>query len=215
MNTYLFQKNFAIIVNIMESEKISGIFGSKTRYKLIKLFILSNDESFFVREITRIIDEQINSVRRELNNLSQIGLLLSKNKNNKLYYRVNKKSQIYDGLAMMFGVASQPKAASITVDNCKLKAIKLNSNFNKLVDAANSVVLGGIFSGRKKDPVDILCIVDDRDTKIESLRTLGEIENELNISIRFSVLTRDEYQLSLSLDSDPYATMCRDGQKIK
>ena len=199
----------------MESEKKSGIFGSKTRYKLIKLFILSNDESFFVREITRIIDEQINSVRRELNNLSQIGLLLSKNKNNKLYYRVNKKSQIYGGLAMMFGVSSQPKAASIAVDNGKLKAVKLNGNFNKLVDAANSVVLGGIFSGHKKDPVDILCIVDDRDTKIESLRTLGEIENELNISIRFSVLTRDEYQLSLSLDSDPYATMCRDGQKIK
>ena len=98
----------------MESEKISGIFGSKTRYKLIKLFILSNDESFFVREITRIIDEQINSVRRELNNLSQIGLLLSKNKNNKLYYRVNKKSQIYGGLAMMFGAINQPKSASIT-----------------------------------------------------------------------------------------------------
>lgn len=199
----------------MESEKISGIFGSKTRYKLIKLFILSNDESFFVREITRIIDEQINSVRRELNNLSQIGLLLSKNKNNKLYYRVNKKSHIYGGLAMMFGVMNQPKSANIAVDNGKLKEIKVNRNFNKLVDAARSVVLGGIFSGDKKDPVDILCIVDDRDTKIESLRTLGEIENELNISIRFSVLTHDEYQLSLSLDSDPYATMCIDGQKIK
>ena len=139
LNTYLFQKNFAIIVNIMESEKISGIFGSKTRYKLIKLFILSNDESFFVREITRIIDEQINSVRRELNNLSQIGLLLSKNKNNKLYYRVNKKSQIHGGLAMMFGAINQPKLASIAVDNGKLKAIKVNSNFNKLVDSAKSV----------------------------------------------------------------------------
>lgn len=200
----------------MEPEKISGIFGSKTRYKLIKLFILSNDESFFVREITRIIDEQINSVRRELNNLSQIGLLLSKNKNNKLYYRVNKKSQIYSGLVVMFGVNSQPKAANIALeDNSKLKTIKFNANFNKLVNLANSVVLGGIFNGHKKDPVDILCIVDNRDIKIESLRMLGEIEYELNTSIRFSVLTRDEYQLNLNLGSDPYDTMCKDGQKIK
>jgi hypothetical protein len=203
------------MVNIMEPEKISGIFGSKTRYKLIKLFVLSNDESFFVREITRIIDEQINSVRRELSNLSRIGLLLSKNKNNKLYYKINKKSEIYGGLAMIFGVVGLPKRASLVEGNSKLKAIKLNDNFNKLINLANSVVLGGVFTGHKKDPVDILCIVDNRDVKIESLRILSEIENELNTSIRFSVLTRDEYQLSLSLGNDPYVTMCRDGQKIK
>jgi hypothetical protein len=44
---------------------IEQLFGSKTRVKLLKLFFSNPNRSFYVREITRTIDEQINSVRRE------------------------------------------------------------------------------------------------------------------------------------------------------
>ena len=40
------------------------LFGSKTRAKLLKLFFENPGKSFYVREMTRVIDEQINSVRR-------------------------------------------------------------------------------------------------------------------------------------------------------
>ena len=45
---------------------IDQLFGSKTRVKLLELFYSNPNRSFYVREITRKIDEQINSVRREL-----------------------------------------------------------------------------------------------------------------------------------------------------
>ena len=45
------------------------LFGSKTRVKLLQLFFRNPNRAFYVREITRKIDEQINSVRRELANL--------------------------------------------------------------------------------------------------------------------------------------------------
>ena len=53
---------------------IDALFGSKTRVKLLGLFMNNPERSFYVREITRNIGEQINSVRRELANLvRQIG----------------------------------------------------------------------------------------------------------------------------------------------
>ena len=48
---------------------IDALFGSKTRVKLLHLFLNNPGKSFYVREITRKIDEQINSVRRELSNM--------------------------------------------------------------------------------------------------------------------------------------------------
>ena len=53
---------------------LEKLFGSKTRAKLLALFFENTEKSYYVREITRVIEEQINSVRRELTNLSALGL---------------------------------------------------------------------------------------------------------------------------------------------
>ena len=68
---------------------IEQLFGSKTRVKLLQLFLANPGRSFYVRELTRKIDEQINSVRRELSNLMGIGIITSDSANNKLYYEVS------------------------------------------------------------------------------------------------------------------------------
>src|SRR5690554_6058160 len=81
---------------------VESLFGSKTRVKLLKLFINNANESFYVREITRKVDEQINSVRRELSNMTQAGIVTSENKDNKLYYKINKKNEYFNALHDMF-----------------------------------------------------------------------------------------------------------------
>ena len=68
---------------------IDALFGSKTRVKLLHLFLNNPGKSFYVREITRLIGEQINSVRRELSNMLDAGVLLSNTNDNKLYYEIN------------------------------------------------------------------------------------------------------------------------------
>lgn len=82
---------------------IEQLFGSKTRVKLLQLFYSNPNRSFFVREITRKIDEQINSVRRELSNLLNVGIITSETTNNKLYYEVNQKFEYYKPLQEIFG----------------------------------------------------------------------------------------------------------------
>src|ERR1700722_2228962 len=81
---------------------IEQLFGSKTRVKLLQLFYSNPNRSFYVREITRKIDEQINSVRRELSNLLNIGIIVSDSNNNRLYYEVNQKFKYFDPLQQIF-----------------------------------------------------------------------------------------------------------------
>src|SRR5206468_11122007 len=82
---------------------IEQLFGSKTRVKLLQLFYSNPNRSFYVREITRKIDEQINSVRRELANLLSIGIIKSDTNNNRLYYEVNQEYEFYQPLQEIFG----------------------------------------------------------------------------------------------------------------
>src|ERR1700684_653146 len=82
---------------------VEQLFGSKTRVKLLQLFYSNPNRSFYVRELTRKIDEQINSVRRELSNLLSIGIIVSDNTNNRLYYEVNQKFEYFTPLQQIFG----------------------------------------------------------------------------------------------------------------
>ena len=74
---------------------IDALFGSKTLVKLLHLFLNNPGKAFYVREITRLIDEQINSVRRELSNMLEVGFIMSKSKDNKLYYEINQRYEFY------------------------------------------------------------------------------------------------------------------------
>src|SRR4249920_531671 len=98
---------------------IEQLFGSKTRVKLLQLFFSNPNRSFYVREITRKIDEQINSVRRELSNLLSIGIITSDTNNNKLYYEVNQKYEYFPPLQQIFGggVKTAPKKSTVTDKN--------------------------------------------------------------------------------------------------
>src|SRR2546423_15386167 len=82
---------------------IDALFGSKTRVKLLHLFLNNPNRAFYVREITRKIDEQINSVRRELANMLSIGIIQSDSSNNRLYYEVNQSYLYYEPLKAIFG----------------------------------------------------------------------------------------------------------------
>jgi predicted transcriptional regulator len=81
---------------------LKALFSSNARVKLLRTFLLNPDEEFFIRELTRKLDEQINSVRRELDNLKKIGLLKSRVRNRKKYYYINKDFLIYSELRDIF-----------------------------------------------------------------------------------------------------------------
>ena len=98
---------------------IDALFGSKTRVKLLHLFLNNPNRAFYVREITRKIDEQINSVRRELANMLNVGIIKSDSSDNKLYYEVNQQYTYYTPLRAIFAdeKLDSPAAAAIEAND--------------------------------------------------------------------------------------------------
>ena len=90
----------------MKDLDISKIFGSKCRAKILERFFLENSswrqKLFHMRWLSRDIDEQINSVKRELDSLSELGILKSKTELKKKYFFVNPNFQLIDEFTSIF-----------------------------------------------------------------------------------------------------------------
>ncbi|RMD59438.1 hypothetical protein D6821_01215, partial [Candidatus Parcubacteria bacterium] len=56
---------------------LNKLFGSNARVKILKLFLSHPEGKFYIRQIARQLNLQLNSVRRELDNLEAFGLLKS------------------------------------------------------------------------------------------------------------------------------------------
>ncbi len=75
------------------------LFTSRTRVKLLDLFLLRPQREFHVRETCRITGMNINAVRRELANLEALGILRSRRAGNARFYTVNITCPVYRELA--------------------------------------------------------------------------------------------------------------------
>ncbi|MDR3291038.1 MAG: hypothetical protein LBT10_02715, partial [Methanobrevibacter sp.] len=81
---------------------LEKLFHSKTRVKILSYFSLNPGIKVYIREFSRILEENINSVRRELINLENIKILISEEKGNLKYYSMNKESPIYEEITNIF-----------------------------------------------------------------------------------------------------------------
>jgi hypothetical protein len=186
---------------------VDQLFGSKTRVKLLQLFFTNPNRSFYVREITRKIDEQINSVRRELSNLLSIGIITSDANNNRLYYEVNQEYEFYQPLGMIFGglkaapatkaskkgetaAESKIKAAEAVPEHALAKAVRGTGR----VDLA---VLTGQFTRDDSAGIDVLIVGDVNSAKVDKF--ISELEEAEKKELRYTVMPLDTYEYRLQI----------------
>jgi hypothetical protein len=177
---------------------IEQLFGSKTRVKLLQLFYSNPNRSFYVREITRKIDEQINSVRRELSNLLSIGMITSDNTNNKLYYEVNQKFEFFDPLQQIFGGGVKPtksKKAVVSDDGAEPEAAATSATDDhglKAVGHIDLAVFTGQFTRDETSGVDILIVGEVNPNALKKF--IDELEAKENKAIRYTVMSLADFQ---------------------
>jgi DNA-binding transcriptional ArsR family regulator len=69
---------------------------------IIEDVVSRSNTGFFIRELCRDTDEQINAVRRELMNLEALGILKSYEENKKKYYSMNRNCIFYNEFKEIF-----------------------------------------------------------------------------------------------------------------
>jgi len=173
---------------------IDALFGSKTRVKLLHLFLNHPGQSFYVREITRIIDEQINSVRRELSNMLEVGVITSDSADNKLYYQVNQRYEFYTPLRAIFGNepmdAAKPTLTDEVVSEQYLSAIAG-------ISALRLAILSGVLVKGSTSSVDVLLVGTLPASKVKA--AMGIIEKLEGREINYSVMSYEDFYYRLSV----------------
>ncbi len=166
---------------------IEQLFGSKTRVKLLQLFYSNPNRSFFVREITRKIDEQINSVRRELSNLLSIGIITSDNTNNKLYYEVNQKYEYFDPLHQIFGGGVKKIKKTNEVSESGEGDAGLKS-----VGHVELAVYTGQFTRDESVGIDFLVVGDINPNALQ--KYVDDLEAKENKAIRYILMDLNDFR---------------------
>lgn len=182
------------------------LFGSKTRVKLLSLFLNNPGRPYYVREITRKIEEQINSVRRELSNLLSIGIIKSESSNNRLYYEVDEKYQYYGELRAIFTTMPTPTRA--------LKETKEEDQIAKKIRTAGNVDLAfltGSFVRENHIGIDLFVVGDVNKTKMT--RVVEELEQEHGREINYTVMTSEDFNYRQGMN-DRFLTNIMDSKKI-
>lgn len=152
------------------------------------LFLNKPEEAYFVRELTRRIDTQINAVRREIENLSRLGLLVEIEEKTdgqskrpglkRKYYQVNKQFPLLTEIQSL-----------ITKSHLLLE----RALDREIASVGNVVYLAfmGSFLG-KQAPVDLIVIgtVDAERLK----KIVQKAEKDLDMEINFTCLTQQEFE---------------------
>lgn len=82
---------------------LTGLISSKTRIKLLVRFFFNPDAKSYLRELSKEFNLSTNSVREELNQLTQTRLLKSEKNGRQVYYTANRDHQLFPELTSMVG----------------------------------------------------------------------------------------------------------------
>lgn len=168
---------------------LEHLFGSRTRVKLLTLFLHHPEEVFFVRELTRKVNTQINAVRREIQNLEKVGLIVEG------VAKVEDVQVKRPGLKRKYYIANKDFALLHEVRSLITKAYiisewKLHEQIAK-VGSVKYLAFFGIFQGQRNQPVDILIVGELDQSKLREI--MQKAEKEVGFEINYTLMTPAEY----------------------
>lgn len=169
---------------------LSTIIPSKTRRKILELFYHNLGNEYYLRDIVRIIDEEVNGVKRELDILEKGKVLHKEPRLNKVFYSINKHYIFYDEFLKIF---------TKTLPLCE-QVLKLGSKLGK----AKYVSVSEKFIRKtqlKSDEIYILLVGAIVIPEIEDI--IKHEQEKFGSEINFSVMTEEEF-LFRKKNNDPF-----------
>src|SRR3989338_4197790 len=169
---------------------LADLITSKSRVKLLKVFLASPSDMYHVRELVRRTGDEINAVRRELLFLEKRSVLTREPRANRVYYQLNKNYTFYFDL-LRLGVKIIGLGDEILKNRAKIGKIKY-------------AMFSGRFSRRlPKDPEEVDFFIVGTIVLPELAALIREEEKRLNTEINYTVMSEEEF-LFRKKRSDPF-----------
>jgi hypothetical protein len=184
---------------------LERLFGSQTRVKILKLFLLHPDHTYYIRQVARDLELQVNSARRELDNLEKFGILGAgsapkqakeeektedkkekktektkpKKGQEKKYYYVNKNFVLYEEMRALL-VKSQVLYREDFIESLKqLEGMQL-------------IILTGLFVNKPEDMIDLFLVGNVDKTKLKKI--IDKLEEEMGRELNYTLMDYEEYK---------------------
>src|SRR3989344_302743 len=178
----------------------SDLITSKTRVKVLFLFLSAPADMFHVREAVRRTEEEINAVRRELIYLEKKGILTREPRANRVYYYLDRSYPFHLDLLNLYA-----KCRGIGADIIK--------NRVKLGKIKYAMLSGKFARGIRNNPeeVDLLLVGT---IVVPELSVLVRAEEERRKhEINYTVMTEEEFSFRKKR-IDPFITSIIHGSRV-
>lgn len=158
---------------------LDKLFSSKTRVEILRLFLFNASNSFYQRQISGLTKQPIRGVQREVEKLHKIGFLEKSVQGNRVYYKVNRNTPIFEDLKNIFfksvGIAEALK------ENLQDKKIKI------------AFIYGSYARGEESLISDIDLMIIGNISSKELSRLLSKPKTELMREVNYAVFSLNEF----------------------
>jgi DNA-binding transcriptional ArsR family regulator len=160
---------------------LKNLFQSKTREDILVLLLSNPKKRLYIREISRLIDQEPNAVSGELKNLESAKIVISEKEGKVIFYKANEDNPIFAELrSIIFKTAGIGGYLRTEIQS---KSILF------------AFIYGSTAGGEDKKGSDIdLMIIGTPDMEKIAIQ-LSKAENKLNREINYSVFSPQEFLL--------------------
>ncbi|MGE5894844.1 MAG: winged helix-turn-helix domain-containing protein [bacterium] len=162
---------------------LKKLFSSSIRADVLALLLNSPEEKFYVREIAKLLRKNPSGVKRELDNLEKMGIVIAERVANLKYFRANIKSPLYPDLKKLITKSLGLPGA--------LKAVL------RAAGATSAFIYGPYAEGHPVNNTVDLFVINASGSLQKSLK---EIED--NFSVRMNAFTVTEAEMNERKKSD-------------
>lgn len=160
---------------------LSDLITSKSRVKLLNVFLTTPYEMYHVRECVRKTGDEINAVRRELQFLEKKGILEKEQRANRIYYSLTKNYPFFNDL-LIIGAKTIGLGSEVYKNRARLGKIKYALFSGKFVKRIKG----------KPDNVDFMVVGTVVFPELSVL--VRNEEARLGIEINYTAMTEEEFK---------------------
>lgn len=167
------------------SEILESLFGSKSKTRLLRFFLLNQEREFTIAEIASKNMIAAPVVRKEINELKKIKFVTEKTRKGTKIYMLDSNFVYYQELKNLF-------AKSTSSPQCKSLSRLKNIGDVKLA------LVSGVFINHPKSKADMVLVANNVSrSKLKSV--MNGLEAEIGKEISFVLMNSDEFKYRLDM----------------